>query len=163
MKLIYHCAMCCAIRHIYGFGENPSGKLCKYTPKEKEGDEPDLRGTHVNSNWEMPYGERPEETYLERLVFFLEYLKKKRPSGLVEVCLARLPCGYGEKVEELYHWDNEWTDGEKLKWCEEECDQRLWFPVLLELGFREVAQLVNSNSDNIVHVFHLIMQNGEIV
>lgn len=163
MKLVYHGALCCGLKHIYGFSYDPNGTELEHTPESHGEEYPDCDGEGVDSDWEMPYGERPAEPRIERLKFLLEYLKKTRPSGIVEVCLARMPDDYAEDYAFTEMFDDSWSDDVKLEWCADQCDQRMWFPVLLDLGFKQVAEFENGNSGNVVHVFHLLMQEGEIV
>lgn len=155
MYLIFHGGKCCAIRTIHSFGNDPNEMMSERAPAIQADRWPDTGGGPVHSYYELPYGKRPYESRLERLKFFISYLKSHRPGGLVEVALACMP--YTED-----NFDN-WDEDDKVEWCEEECDQRLWFPHLEELGFRRVQKFINSNSDNEIHLFHLLMQGGEIV
>lgn len=169
MYLIFHGAKCCAIRHIHSMGQNPDEKLPAYTPPAQPNDDPDQCGESVNSMYEMQYGKRPEETRTDRLKFFLDYLKSVRPGGIVEICLAQVP---DQCDEDCDCYDDEGCDctfpaddghSDQLAWCYMQGDQRMWFPVLEELGFKRVSVVQNSNSGNIVTVFHLVMEGGKIL
>lgn len=167
MYLIFHGAKCCAIRHIFSMGQNPEEMLPEYKPAEQKNSTPDTCGENVHSGHEMQYGKRPSETRTERLKFFIEYLKKNRPGGIVEICLATMTddsdCSCYDDETCYCNFPTDGTPSEQMNWCEGEGDQRMWFPVLEDIGFKRVSVVKNSNSDNIVTVFHLVMEEGKVL
>lgn len=96
---------------------------------------PDCCGRDVDSNDRFFFPGAPVETPVERLDRYLEYLRKYRPRGIVEVCLA------DDEDDDIAYRQTP-----------------LWRPVLEERGFREVNNCMNSNSGNRVFVFHKNME-----
>lgn len=133
MRIAYHGGSCCGIKIICGLGQNPSEKLL---PKNLSNNKSDLDWHPNLVEWNSNFftGVLPEETRKERLVRYIDFIKKSRPGHIIEVVL----------VKSAYRWD----------------DQSSWFPVLEELGFRIVNSNKNSNTGNIVNVFHLNVAEG---
>lgn len=71
----------------------------------------------------------PSETYVERLDRYLQFLADENPGGIAEVVLADVE---GDGKGQLTSWP----------------------PILEERGFREVNCCFNSNSGNMIYVFH---------
>lgn len=106
------------------------------TPKNLSHNKSDLDWHPNLVEWNSNFftGFLPEETRKERLVRYIDFIKKTRPGHIIEVVL----------VKSAYRWD----------------DQSSWFPVLEELGFRIVNSNKNSNTGNIINVFHLNVAEG---
>ena len=138
MQIGYHGGKCCGIKTIFHMGYRPDYTV-PAIPEKKYSDSLhglDARGRTVDSSMCLYYGpELPEQTAEERLVVFLDFLRKKRPSGLVEIAIAETPYA--------------------------PTSQAPWFPVLEKLGFVRTARWLNSNSGNWCNTFHLVMLKGE--
>lgn len=131
MKMTFHGGNCCGIKHISGMGEGPD-KLC-FGKNETEPRTEYIEGEEVSSEWDVFSESRPVESGEDRLKAMLNYLSQWRSKGIVEITLV------------LMESDSNFS-------------QRAWVPVLEKLGFREVNSCFNSNSGNIVHVYHLNME-----
>lgn len=131
MHLAFHGGLCCGIKTIYGMGDNPEDWV--YSLDKVSVDDSDQYGHHVKSDQRFYHREAPAETYLQRFDRYLEYLKERRPKGIVEVAIV--------------------TKGG--------LDQREWIPHLEQRGFKLVTEAVNSNSGNTVGVFHLVMDYAD--
>lgn len=136
MMLVFHGGKCCAIRHIHTLYYSPTA-IHESVPGPEAGSDihipdPDRHGAHIKSNLSFyPYA-LPKETGIERLDRYLAFLEMHRPGGIVEVTLSDVgETGIGQNKN--------------------------WSPVLLERGFKEVNTIKNSNTGNIVHVWHLNM------
>lgn len=88
MILGYHGGQCCGIKTIYEMTYSPvgiEGALAPHKNKTSYDLSPSLEVPHrFNIYWEGA----PKETGLERLDRYLDYLKKWRPKGLVEIVLS---------------------------------------------------------------------------
>ena len=139
MKIGYHGGKCCGIKTIFNMGYKPESLVPKQA-EIKYNDALhglDARGRLVNSAMDMYWGpELPEQSGKDRLIAYLEFLKVKRPSGLVEIALAETISDY--------------------------TNQAPWFPVLEELGFKCTARWKNSNSSNWCSTWHLVMFDGAV-
>lgn len=133
MRIAYHGGSCCGIKTICGLGQNPSEMLL---PKNLSNNKSDLDWHPNLVEWNSNFftGFLPEETRKERLVRYIDFIKKTRPGHIIEAVV----------VKSAYRWD----------------DQSSWFPVLEELGFRIVNSNKNSNTGNIINVFHLNVAEG---
>lgn len=87
----------------------------------------DRYGHNVSSAYNFYHKERPLETYEERLDAYIAWLKQVRPAGMIEVTLTKFQVSYYK-----------------------------WGPALERRGFKKACQFKNSNSGNVVCVFHLI-------
>lgn len=132
MHLVFHGGKCCGIKTIYGFERDPEDELdaLPAIPKNSA----DIMYHTVGSNIRFFHLAAPEESRLKRLDRYLDFVKKHRPSHIIEVTLAE-------------------SDDRYL-------NQTIWFPLLEERGFIRVNKAKNSNSGNIVHVFHLNIEQG---
>lgn len=137
MKIVYHAGRCCGIKTIAEFQHHPSyneGEIAE--SKYKEGvHNRDKCGFDIESKQNLYYGKAlPKQTGEERLTAYIDFLRVKRKSGLVEIALAK-----GSYI-----------------------DQSPWFDVLKGMGFKRVARFRNSNSGNMVSVFHLVLLDGSV-
>jgi hypothetical protein len=125
MEIKFHGGECCGVKHISGFFSCPD-----QTAREKDESarrNHDKMGDTVRSDWNFCWESLPTQTYKERLVAYIDFLKRVRPSGAVELTLTDYQLGmYG------------------------------WKPVLEELGFKQVVSFWNSNSGNNVFVYYLV-------
>lgn len=130
LEIKFHGGECCGIKHITGFWGNPSDKhLAKAESKKRLND---ASGDSVQSDWNFCWEALPQQTYKERLVAYIDFLKKARPSGLIEVSLTPIQLVlYG------------------------------WAPVLDELGFKKMCEFWNSNSAEKISVFFLVYGGKE--
>lgn len=79
-------------------------------------------------------GKAPTETSVQRLKRFVEQVRVDRPGHIIEVVTATI------------------------------CDQtKKWRPHLEALGFKEVTKAKNSNSLQIVSIWHCIVKDGILV
>lgn len=125
MRCTFHGGMCCGIKHIRGFNE-PSDMV---QPQPKTGlKNEDSFGYPVNTEMDFFTDEAPKETALDRLDRILAFIKKRRPSGIVEVVLAK-----GKYMNQPASWEK----------------------ILFDRGFSEINRCKNSNSSNTVIVYHL--------
>ena len=130
MQIKFHGGECCGIKHISGFYCSPDHRVWEKSESTKRSH--DANGETVQSNWNFCWEPLPEQTYKERLVAYLDFLKRVRPSGAVEVTLV-------DSQVNLYGWG----------------------PVLEELGFKKVVEFWNSNSANKVYVYYLVYGGKE--
>lgn len=134
MQLVSHGGNCCGIKTIYGFMPSPEtdiGPLEKFGHSDGDADgtmQPLTRFFHESA---------PKESGLKRLKRYIDYLSERRPDGLLEIALV-------EKVRYRVP-----TSGPFWHAQEE------WFPVVEKLGFKMVSRFCNSNSGNVVRVYHL--------
>ncbi len=139
MILTFHIGKCCGVKTVYGFpygDDGPNRELPSLEALEEQNNA-DANGRHVSSTDRFFHDEAPSETGVERLDRYIQYMKERRPQNLLEVCLIDKPVS----------GSNYWT-------------QEAWFPILKERGFRRVSRFKNSNSGNVVNVFHLTINNG---
>jgi len=82
----------------------------------------------------------PKETNLERLDRFIAFCKERRPAHIIEVTLADDPNNnYNAKSEYIgYTYQT-----------------KMWGKILTDRGFKKVTEGKNSNSGNVVSVWHL--------
>lgn len=135
MQINYHGGQCCGIKTITHMAgpDYPEPAIDAIDFKESVHSK-DKRGAQVSSEQNLYYGPAlPQQSGKDRLIAYLDFLRKKRPSGAVEITLAK-----GSYV-----------------------NQTSWFPVLKELGFKRTACFRNSNSGNQVSIFLLVMLEGE--
>lgn len=128
MQLGFHIGQCCGIKTVYHMGTSPDTLLGAL--EEIPVSNADANGNTVSSNDRFFHEAAPRESGEDRLARYIAYMKKRRPGNILEIALA---------TSEHYSWVN----------------QSDWFPVLKEFGFKKVNKQQNSNSGNVVHVFHL--------
>lgn len=137
MKLVFHGGKCCGIKTIHGMGSQPfpdktEGAIEYFEPALTALDKDrrhDKVGAEVSSDLMFYHLSAPKESKVDRLDRYLEYVKKYRPSGVVEIVLAK----------GLQTW----------------VDQMAWEPELVKRGFKLVNKCLNSNSRNTIYIFHL--------
>jgi hypothetical protein len=126
----------------------------------------DRAGSHVCSSEPFYYKSRPPETYGERFDAYLHFLAKYRPYGLVEVTLVlkigqtynandEIYCLEGGEIESFEVEDAYFDDDDYDRSYQED-----WVPYIEDRGFKCVTVVPNTNSGNLVHVYHLVM-DGE--
>lgn len=133
MKIGFHGGMCCGIKHIFELNADPDYLLEALSKKIATSN--DVNYEYSSSEENFFTDAAPEETRLKRLDRYLDFLRGRRPSGIVEITLVTPGPGY-------------WT-------------QEKWVPIITERGFIEVTPeggVYNSNSGNKVRVFHLYMK-----
>jgi hypothetical protein len=142
MQIAYHGGKCCGLKTIYKMGYNPDEKIpadSSFLKEAKYGvTNKDALGNSVSSNDTPYFGVTEKETYKERLVRFIDFLRVNRPSGLIEIALMEHPS------DPNYYYS-----------------QRKWYPFLEELGFTMTTRFKNSNSGNWVTTWILILLNGK--
>lgn len=132
MIISFHGGMCCGIKHIYDMG-NPD-TMCSPITATKKRLYHDVNYTYSRQDLNFFTDEAPAETKLQRLDRYLAFLRDRRPGGIVEIVLV---------AQDDWYWK-----------------YSLWEPLLLERGFVKVGpEVFNSNSDNKIQVFHLIMED----
>lgn len=146
LHIANHGALCCGVKHIRNFGNSPdqlhSALESAYKKHPVQGkvtsdcNHDDKWGNEVKSVDRFYLDEAPQETAEKRLERYLAYIAKWRPSHLVEITLCESDSGFG---------------------------QEKWFPVVEKLGFNMVTRFKNSNSDNMVRVYHLVIVGGKVV
>lgn len=127
MHLGYHGGKCCGIKVIWGFGSNPLAMDSSLEAIKITN--ADIAGDNVSTRDRFFHLAAPEETCVERLDRYIAFVKVKRPKHIIEAVLAEVTTGY--------------------------LDQKVWFPILEERGFKRINKAKNSNSGNTCHVFHL--------
>lgn len=127
-----HGGRCCGIRQIFGFGQHPETLL--YTRNVTDIANINLYDLPFAVSEKFPEKE-PAETALQKLDRYIAYNDKLYPSGVLEAVLA----------ESQYHW----------------LDQKVWMPLLEARGFELVTSNRNSNSGNIIHIYHRRMLKGK--
>lgn len=134
LKLVFHGGECCGMKHIFGFYGNKPNSPQPAIEKLVKANKHDFYGISVRSDLPFFSEHAPEETTLERLDRYLDFLRRNRPSGIVEVCLGDWNC-----IPQKTHWHEPLT----------------------ERGFKLVNENFNSNSGNEFQVYHLNMNEGE--
>lgn len=132
MRITFHGGECCGVKSITNIGTNPDYKVWAL-PKTSRNNS-DKHGDTVRSDWNFFTDEAPTETAGERFDRYLRFLEEHRPGGIVEVILTDSACMGGS-----------WSQME-------------WAPFLEGRGFKKVSECLNSNSNNNIHVFHLVMK-----
>ncbi len=161
MRIVHHGGMCCGIKTIHCLGTDPDGfqgfngdvegkepEITGFNPVQEDQfsepvnlhDDDDYVGADVSyevvNSWTNIFdGKAPEEYPRERLKRYLEWIAKKRPSHMVEICLQM--SGFGKQL--------------------------VWIPILEEHGFKKMTEFYNSNSGHMVGVFHLVLFEGKVM
>jgi len=136
MRLAFHGGMCCGIKTIYelGFPNDTSPPLTK-----KDKDNSDVGYSAVKPTHSFFTDAAPKETNLERLDRFIAFCKTNRPAHIIEVALADHPANnYKAGSVSCYPYQT-----------------KLWGQILTDRGFKKVTESKNSNSDNVVSIWHL--------
>lgn len=138
LQLSNHGGMCCGIKSIWNFGNGPDSLTYPEFAREAAPavNNNDRYFDVSPQNVSFFTDAAPAETRVERLDRFIEFVKKRRPSHIIEAVLANTASEFWQKA---------------------------WVPVLEERGFKEVTSALNSNSDNVVTVYHLVIKKGEVV
>lgn len=181
MIISHHGGQCCAIKHIHGLHDTPDETYPlrvtiqdreDYITRDKDGGNVESGKTVFTTN---EITEPGSKTYGEVFDMYLEYLMRVRPYGMVEVTIVPTyndivrydaeHCDDGDEEqrsgpvpvfdEEVHGFRNRFLDQG------EESDVYIsWVPFLEDRGFKLAAKVPNTNSGNLVHVYHLVM-NGE--
>lgn len=179
IRITHHGGECCGIKHICHLGHSPD--YIVYGRKERASIlHYDRHGDPVYSSQNVYHKAMPKEKTGERFDRYLDMLRHVRPFGIVEVTLV-VNFGGGFHANTDYQEDIfQRSDGqmpEKVDLDEfveepedEDCFQDSWVPFIEERGFRLINSCPNTNSGNIVKVYHLNMDekwhekvnNGEI-
>ena len=85
MSISNHGGKCCGIKHIFGFYALDT--VCSALVKANQNNK-DANGHNVSSSDNFFTDEAPEEVLTDRFNRYVEYLKVRRPSGIVEVTLV---------------------------------------------------------------------------
>lgn len=98
MEVYLHGGKCCGIKHIFGLGDYPSDDEDR---KLKTTQLPTEANSYMNSTATFYWPDAPEETKGERFDRYVEFIKKTRPSGVIEVVLSLSQLGgWQEFVED---------------------------------------------------------------
>lgn len=128
MHLAFHGGKCCGIKTIYGFGDGKDAPNQVVDALEAvKADDSDILYNDVRSDQRFFHEAAPAEPRIARLDRYIDYIKMRRPRHIVEVTLAEGPF----------------------------CNQKVWYDLLEQRGFIMVNKGKNSNSGNLVKVFHL--------
>ena len=137
LKISFHGGKCCGLKHIHGFTHYPFVKALE--PEllaNNEFESLDRYGRDVSSATNVFHKAAPAEPLYDRLSRYIQFLREFRPGGVVEVCLAKKK-----------------DDFDQIAMHEAE---------LFKHGFRLVTELpYNSNSKNVIRIYHLIMTMHE--
>lgn len=106
---------------------------------ERESGGKDAGGSHVKSDESFFFGEAPKETAEQRLDRYIEFMHKYRPRNILEAVIVPYYGGITSDDDDDHVY------------------QARWVPVLESRGFKKVNEAGNSNSSNIVQVWHLII------
>src|SRR4051812_5768139 len=95
MKITLHGGDCCGIKHISGLGLMPKMMLCarKATYRTSFGFIPfspaenDMMRSNRNGRMDFFHLDAPKESYEDRFKRFVEFIKKNRSQGIIEVVL----------------------------------------------------------------------------
>ncbi len=133
LKLVNHGGMCCGIKTIYDFPYYKDDFL------DEEYENPIKKIAHRNnkdicydpvSSDDMFFTDAaPQESTEKRLDRYIEFVKSWRPQHVIEVVICSNGCG----------------------------NQRYLIPYLEKRGFKAVTTAKNSNSDNEITIFHLVI------
>lgn len=135
LRLLFHGGMCCAVKTLYGFTYDYQSDLSKcMSVAEKKITNHDSNGMSVTSDMDFFTDEAPTESYEDRLKRLIEFCKRRRPQGIIEATLIL----------------------ESTSWT-----QTKWVPILESYGFTLSCKGRNSNSSNVVGVFHLVYGDQE--
>lgn len=135
LRMTNHGGHCCGMKQIFGFNTNgrddtnERGYISYKNVTEVPKKYANVNNyTAVDDDTLRDTKYIPPETTAERLDRFLGFMKERQ--GIIEIILAESP----------YSW----------------MDQSVWVPIVESRGFIEVSQCYNSNSSNVIHVYHLV-------
>lgn len=134
MHLGFHGGKCCAIKHIFNMGSGPHDVQPELVESPYLLN--DLNGEDVSSSMRYYYHAAPMESSKERLNRYVSFLRQENSGSIVEIVLA----------------DSEY-----------EKQTKAWHEILNDLGFKIVSEVMNSNSDNMCYVYHLVIDDYEPV
>lgn len=140
MRIVPSNSGCCGVKYIRDF-PRPDKKMSALLREDWDKDNDEADTTEPAAPYKcLFWGKAPEETAVERLKRFVEFLQDTRESGRIEVYLGPV------KTSERCKGCN----------CITHCDQYpLWQPILLEMGWKELPSFHNGNSGNLVGHFYL--------
>lgn len=131
MQVAYHGGQCCGIKVIYGFSSNPREVLGKVVANP-------ISSVQAYS---LQNKDRRGATV----------------SSDLNPCLKDFPAQTGiERLDALVEWVKEWRPEGIIEITLTDAYQKKWYPLLKSRKFKQVAKFYNSNSGNIVRIFHLI-------
>lgn len=141
MRIVPSNSGCCGVKYIREF-PRPDKKMAALLREDWDEYNYEADTTEPDAPYECLFrGTAPEETAVERLKRFVEFLTETRESGRIEVYLA--------PVKKL-------RDSCDDCGCLSHCEQYpLWQPILLDLGWKELPNFHNGNSGNDVGHFYL--------
>jgi len=86
LQLVFHGGQCCGIKTVYHFSWKPDQPVppLKKIPQNNA----DQCGQWVSSTTRFFHDEAPQETCLERLDRYIEYMKRRRPANILEAVLT---------------------------------------------------------------------------
>lgn len=155
MKLLYHGAKCCGVKHIEGLEYKPGD--ISYEQRAKTAEErkkaptnADAYGHSVSSDQDRFFDGAPTETCEDRLRRLIRYVARYRESNIIEVIVA-YRCDENGEIEIVDNY------GIEYYW-----NQHHWLPALEKIGFKSVTKAFNSNSNNVCDVHHLVLFKGKI-
>ena len=82
-----HGGRCCGIKTIWNFPHNPE-EYVQVIEKRRFNGTVDYYGKRVEKSFDFMTDERPMEKAGDRLKAIIEFIKKKRPAGLIEITLT---------------------------------------------------------------------------
>lgn len=182
MKITHHGGKCCAIKHIHGLYDTPDMPFEEvFDVSELQGEDvgylkSDRMGGPVSSDKNIYTGDIEELEGLtmgEVFDIYLRFLMKFRPYGLVEATIVPT-VGETAVLNSFYERESETAEGIDLLPVFDEENESItrrnhsfsnssyekWASFLKARGFNCVSKAPNTNSGNIVHVYHLVM-DGE--
>lgn len=83
-----HGGRCCGIKTIWNFPYSPNDSVSELKKKKFRGDV-DYYGRGVTKAYDFMSEARPREPAKDRLKAVIDFIKKKRPAGLIEVTLTK--------------------------------------------------------------------------
>lgn len=135
-----HGGYCCGIRQIFGFSLRPDeiihARDVVVAAHNLKLDLPFAPYIRDEKNAKYPQKE-PQETTLEKLDRYLRYDDALFGSGVLEIVLAESTYAHLNQVR--------------------------WMPIVEERGFELVTSNLNSNSGNLIHIYHRRRVSGEVL
>lgn len=132
MILSTHGGHCCGMKQLWGFTPNPT-QMCPALPAPAHGSADYNHQAMVLRRYLVNEG-LPSESGHDRLKRYLDFILKQK--GCCVEAVIKLKAAYG--------------------------DQAAWEPALVEAGFQKVQEFVNSNTMNVLGVYHLVVKDGKI-
>lgn len=160
MRITHHGGECCGIKHIMHLGKDPEAFLYRKGKTENVCSQ-DRAGEDVRSCDNFYHHVAPREKYIERFDRYLDFLRRTRPYGTVEVSIVRQYAGGVQAFSvDLRSAEGSISPIAPVVHPLEEFSvsyQDRWVPYLRGRRFKKVNEFSNSNSGNIVTVYHLNM------